>query len=68
MTEKCCTGINGSHTGLCETPWREKHTTLRCWRCGQDFPIHWVALWSENGSSHLEGNCPEARVDVSNDD
>lgn len=56
---KCCTGINGSHTGDCQTPWKRKHKTVKCWRCGKRFPIHWAASWSVNGGSHLDGGCAE---------
>lgn len=58
---KCCTGINGSHTLICKVPWKRKHKTVKCWRCGKRFPIHWAAAWSDNGGSHLDGNCPERK-------
>jgi len=53
----CCTGINGSHTGLCPTITIDD-PELVCWQCGQKFPKDWVASWSDKGSRHLDGNCP----------
>lgn len=47
----CCTGINGSHTGMC---YAEHHAqTQVCWCCGGEFPAEWVCAFSDKGTRCL---------------
>jgi hypothetical protein len=47
LSVRCCSGINGSHTNLCE---QNTGDNVVCWCCGGTFPATWVALWSDLGS------------------
>jgi ribosomal protein L40E len=51
-----CGALNGSHTMLCQVPWKapganSSYRDIICWRCGAVVPSHYTMLWSEYGSA-----------------
>lgn len=63
MTDQCCTGLNGSHTGNCPANQADR---LVCWCCGATFPAGWACLWGANGSRcfDCEGHDPACRAHI----
>lgn len=45
-----CTGVNGSHTALCEENTGDQ---IVCWQCGETVPAHFAMAWGANGSRCL---------------
>lgn len=47
--KSCCSGVNGSHTVLCDHTSDILTDTHICWQCGKEVPRDYTMLWSSLG-------------------